>query len=87
MIGQNIKVLLPGERPWVKIIEETDNKFKGKILNTLFHELSEHEQARFMKKEFGEVQQLPQLHSFKKGDKVWFEQGTDECDGWWVPCN
>lgn len=85
IIGQNIKVLLPGERPWVEIIEKTGSKFKGKIINTLFRELSEHEQARFMKRELGEVQQLPELHSFKRGDDVWFEQGTNECDGWWVP--
>lgn len=85
MIGQSIKVLLPGERPWVQVIEEADDKFKGKIINTLFRELSEHEQARFMKRETGEVQQLPELHSFKKGDEVWFEQGIDECAGWWVP--
>lgn len=85
MIGQNIKVLLPGERPWVKVIEESGDRFKGKIVNTLFHELSEHEQARFMKRELGEVEPLPQLHSFKRGDEVWFEEGTGNERGWWIP--
>ena len=87
MIGEDIKVLLPGERPWVKVIEQVDHKFKGQIINTLFHELSEHEQARFMKREFGEVAQLPQFHSFKHGDEIWFESGTGDEKGWWVPVN
>ena len=84
-VGENIKVLLPGERPWVKIIEGGIDRFKGKIINTLFHELSEHEQARFMKRETGSVCPLPQLHHFRAGDEIWFEMGTGDCCGWWVP--
>lgn len=85
MVGEIIKVLLPGETPWVEIIEELGNKFKGQILNKLLHEFSDHEQAQFTKRWFGTVQQLPQLHTFKKGDEVWFREGTDDRDGWWVP--
>lgn len=85
VVGETIKVLLPGETPWVEVIEELGNKFKGQILNKLLHEFSEHEQAQFTKRWLGTVQQLPQLHVFKKGDQVWFEEGTDECDGCWIP--
>ncbi len=80
MIGDTIKVLLPGERPWVEVIEETDGQMKGRILNKLYHEFSEHEQAQFMKREWGSVEPLPQLHSFKKGDEVWF--GKNQRNEW-----
>ncbi len=75
MIGDNIKVHLPGESPWAEIIEERENAVKGKIVNKLFHEHSEHEQAQFMKREFGDVRPLEQLHTFKQGDEVWFKKG------------
>jgi len=85
MIRQNIKVLLPGERPWVEVIEEVVDRFKGRIINKLFHEYSEHEQARFMKREWGGVSPLESLHSFKQGDELWFEVGDGNRTGWWVP--
>ncbi len=75
MIGDTIKVFLPGESPWAEITEETDDKVKARIINKLFSEHSEHEQARFMKREFGEVKPLPKLHSFKQGDEAWFRKG------------
>lgn len=85
MIGENIKVLLPGERPWVEVLEETGNTFKGRILNKLYDEFSEHEQAQFMKREWGTIEKLPILHNFKQGDELWFEQGTGNREGWWIP--
>jgi len=82
MIGDTIKVLLPGERPWAKIIGETDEMVQARIINKLFREFSEHEQAQFTKREFGEIEPLPELHSFKQGDEIWFELGEH---GDWVP--
>lgn len=80
-----VKVLLPGERPWVAILEETTDRMKGRISNTLYHEFSEHEQAQFMHREFGSVEKLPILHSYKRGDELWFTKGTGNQEGWWVP--
>ncbi len=76
-LGQNVKVHLPGEAPWAEIVEI---RIKGRIVNKLFHEHSEHEQAQFMKREFGDVQPLEQSHKFKQGDEVWFEK--DEHGQW-----
>ena len=82
MIGDNIKVHLPGESPWAEIIEEREDSVKGRIVNKLFHEHSEHEQAQFMKREFDDVQPLEKLHDYKQGDELWFELGEY---GEWVP--
>jgi len=84
MIGDTIKVFLPGESPWAKIIEERNDMVQAKIINKLFHQHSEHEQAQFMKREFGDVTPLEQLHTFEQGDKVWFRKGPhDE----WIVAN
>ena len=80
-----VKVLLPGERPWVEFLDRHQDKIKGRITNTLWPELSEHEQAQVMNRDFGTVAKLPILHSYKKGDELWFEQGSGNCEGWWVP--
>ncbi len=85
MIGEKIKVLLPGERPWVEVIADVGSMIKGRLLNKCFHEFSEHEQAQWMKQEFGDVESLPQLHEFKKGDEIWFVRGEGNSEGWWVP--
>lgn len=80
--GENVKVYLPGESPWVEVIEESDGKMKGRIINKLFHEHSEHEQAQVMKRDWDDVGPLKKLHDYKQGDEVWFERGfSDE----WVP--
>ena len=84
-MGQQIKVLLPGERPWVEVVDERSDAFKGRIINKLFHEHSEHEQARFMKDNFDKIDPLPQLHHFKKGDELWFTHGSGNDVGWYVP--
>jgi len=70
-----VKVFLPGESPWAEVIEENGDTIKARINNKLFHDHSEHEQAQFMKREFGDVRPLEQLHSFKQGDEVWFKKG------------
>ena len=85
LIGESVKVLLPGELPWVKVIKEFDGRIKGRILNKLYSEYSEHEHAQFMKRECGGVEELPKLHDFKKGDELWFEKGTGNREGHWVP--
>lgn len=80
MIGEVIKVHLPGEAPWARIVAEASGMVKARIINKLLHEHSEHEQAQFMKREFGSVTPLECLHAFKKGDEVWFKKG--DCDEW-----
>jgi len=85
LIGQTVKVRLPGETPWIEVIDEKIHQdhtlIKGRILNKLFREYSEHEQARWMKGEFDSVESLPELHKYKQGDEVWFEF----VNGWPVP--
>ncbi len=80
MIGDNIKVHLPGESPWARILELAPGKVKAKIINRLFHQHSEHVQAQFMKREFGSVRPLELLHDYKQGDELWFEK--DEFNEW-----
>ncbi len=83
-IGADIKVHLRGESPWVIVTKIDGQKMKGKINNTLFHEMSEFEQASFMKDNFNTVEHLENLHGLKRGDEIWFE--LDEYDQW-VPDN
>lgn len=81
-IGQVIKVSLPGESPWAECVAiHDDGTWNGRIVNQLFHEMSEIAQARFTKGAFSTVAKLPQLHSFKQGEVVRFE----ESDGRWTP--
>lgn len=78
--GYTIKVHLPGESPWVEVIERGPDRMKGRILNKLFHQHSEHEQGRFTKRELGNIAKLPKLHNHVQGDEVWFVR--DEDDDW-----
>lgn len=80
MIGETIKVYLPGESPWAEITAEEDGRVKARILNKLFHEFSEHEQARWLGDHFGTVKPLERLHSYKQGDELWFTK--DEHNNW-----
>ncbi len=80
-----VKVLLPGERPWIEFLDRSQDRIKGRITNKLWPEFSEHEQAQVMNRDFGTVEKLPVLHNYKKGDELWFEQGTGNREGWWVP--
>ena len=78
MVGDTMKVFLPGESPWAEILEvNCGNKLriKARIVNKLFHEYSEHEQARMMKRDWGTVEHLPKVHDYKQGDEVWFTFG------------
>ncbi len=76
------KVHLPGENPYVEVLERTDTMIKGRIANKLFPEYSGDEQAEFTGQHFGTAEPLPALHSFKRGDEVWFERGEF---GEWEP--
>ena len=78
-IGSSVKVLLPGERPWVTVLSHTKNGFIGKIDNRLFSEMSDFEHAMFFnghKDKFIDgvklSKRLPTLHRFKQGDEVEF---------------
>lgn len=82
MIGENVKIHLPGESPWARITKELNGTVQVMIVNKLFHQHSEHEQAQFMKREFGDVQPLEKLHDYKQGDELLIKKNDlDE----WVP--
>lgn len=81
-IGDQAKVYLPGESPYVEVVEETGSMMKGRILNKLFTQYSAEDQAEFTGREFGTAEPLPRLHDFKQGDELWFEKGDY---GEWVP--
>ena len=82
MIGDVVKVHLPGESPWAEVLEEKNDRIRGRINNKLFHDYSEHEQARWLKGEFDTVETLPKLHKFSQGDELWFRRGDYNE---WVP--
>lgn len=72
-IGADVKVFLAGESPWGEVLEIDGDRVKIRIVNKLLHEYSEHEQAQFMKREWGTVEPLPNLHGQKQGDELWCE--------------
>jgi len=72
-IGDDVKVYLKGESPWGEVLEIDGDRVKVRIGNKLFHELSEHEQAQFLKRELGTVEPIPNLHGQKQGDEIWCE--------------
>ena len=76
-IGEFVKVHLPGESPWAEVVTITDSGFIGRIDNKLFHEMSEIEQARFNKDQFGTVKPLPQLHKHCENDLVEFVRNEE----------
>ena len=82
-VNDLIEVWLPVVWPWVKVIEITDNGFKGRIDNKLYQEHSEHEKAQFMKKNFGSVAPVPKLHDYKYNDIIPFV--VSPMDGRWMP--
>lgn len=70
-IGNDVKIFLDGESPWGVITDIDIHKIKVKITSKLFHELSEIEQAQFMKREWSTVEKIPCLHGKKQGDEFW----------------
>ena len=82
VIGDCIKVFLPGESPWAEVIQISEDMVKAKIVNTLFHEHTKEQQAEFTSDNFDTAEPLPRLHNFKQGEEIWFERGEF---GEWVP--
>jgi len=74
-IGDETKIFLKGESPWGTILEIAGDKIKVRIDSKLFFDMSEHEQAQFLNKEFDEVGKLENPHGKTQGDEVWCERG------------
>lgn len=73
-VGSHIKVYLPGESPWAEVLEVNGPLVKARIVNKLFREYSREEQRGWTGDNFGTPEPLPELHTFKKGDELWFER-------------
>lgn len=80
--GEYVKVLIPGERPWVKVLEVGEGGFVGKIDNKLTADLTEEELAEFSEHFFGQSEPLPRLHNYRMGDELTFIDGGR---GWFEP--
>lgn len=76
------KVFLPGEVPWVKVLEYDGDRMRGEIDNKLFFEYSEFEQSKFLKEEFDRTRPVKRLHHYKQGDVLWFVRDEYNC---WTP--
>lgn len=85
-IGDDVKVHLPGESPWAEVVAiHEDGTFDGRIENRLFAQMSEHEQAQFLKREFSTVAPLPKLHDHKQDDVIRFRRELTPDYEIWVP--
>jgi len=83
-VGDLIKVLLPGERPWAEVLTVYPNgQIAARIDNKLFHEYSDDQRRDWEQGSFGEGGSIPKLHDFKCDDVVVFEFDAEE--GWWMP--
>lgn len=76
-VGMEVKIHLKGESPWGKVLETKNDEIKVRIINKLYHELSEHERSRFMKQEIGVLGELENLHGKKQGDQLWCHRGEN----------
>ncbi len=85
-VGKTAKVHLPGESPWAECVAvHEDGTWDGRIVNRLFGEMSEHERARFTKREFGSAAPLPRLHDYRQGQLVRFKRERTDVYEIWVP--
>jgi len=87
--GEIVKVRLQGETPWTIVVEERHSSWMGCILNKLFREYSEHEQAQALGKMWGKgFVKLPELHKFSQYDVVEFAWPVIEAEyNMWEPLN
>jgi hypothetical protein len=83
-VGGFVKVLLPGERPWVEVTEIGEGAFKGRISNRLITDMPDDERDKMASEWFEGVAILDPLHDYHQGDEIWF---TDAGDGLPVPIN
>lgn len=70
-VGEVVKIILKGERPWGTIIEIKEPDIKVRIDSKLLFDYSEFEQASFTNSNFGTVKPLENLHGHTQGDEVW----------------
>jgi hypothetical protein len=72
-VGDTVKVRLPGKTPWAVCVEVRENSWMGCIINKLFREYSEFEQAKWLGQEWGKgFVKLPELHKYNKSDVLEF---------------
>lgn len=74
-IGQEVKIFLKGESPWGTIIEISEEKIKVRIDSKLFFDMSEHEQAQFLNREFSDIKPIQNPHGKTQGDEIWCQKG------------
>ena len=79
--GETIKVRLPGETPFAMCVEVREGTWMGCILNKLFREYSEIEQARWTGQHFKEYTPLPELHKYKKFGVIEFAPSEHPIQG------
>lgn len=84
-VGESVKVWLPGESPWVKVVALLPDGFVGQINNVLFRELSEFEQAKWTSDEWKTAKKLPELHQYSFGDLVCFTRFIGPDYEMWAP--
>lgn len=83
MKGDYVKVLLPGELPWVEVLEQKGRTFLGRIDNKLFAEYSDEERAAVFGYGAEDMEPLPRLHNYKQNDELWFVRNSDNTS--WIP--
>lgn len=79
--GDFAKVVLPGERTWVEVLERDGDMMKGRLDAVLTDE----ERASLGSELFGVAEPLPKIHDFKAGQEVWFEIVEDASGRHWEP--
>lgn len=84
-IGDDVKVLLPGESPWVVVEAIIPDGFVGRINNKLFREYSEFEKAQWINNTWDTAIKLPELHPYSRGDLVCFTKFVGPEYEAWAP--
>jgi hypothetical protein len=79
-MGDLVKVCLPGERCWAKVIKRLpDGCWVGQVMNHLV--ATDPVLRRKIAEEWGQ-DELPQLHDWREGDLIIFKR--QNYDGLWV---
>jgi len=82
--GEFVKVLLPGESPWVEVIENLDeNSFRGRIDNKIAGDYTPKEFSSIINHLMDTDYQFDgkdrRLHNFKYNQEIIFQRKSD---GW-----
>ena len=88
VIGQTIKVHLPGESPWAECLAVYDDgTWEGRISNRLFAQMPAQERVAIAEPIWGKQDPLPSLHDYKQDMVVKFKRSVSQQHGYeiWVP--